>query len=168
MERQDLSATSWVTSRLVALILGLAGVLFLFEPAWLGWRALAESLGGEARVVGAGLGVAFLVLAALSFEKNRMRERLAEQTEGLHQLLYGRDYAREREAIEILLRGLDAADPAARAAAHQHLTRLTGQNFAPDPVVWRAWWSANARTWAARRGDAPADAGPGSSAGGGA
>jgi hypothetical protein len=158
MQRQDLSAASFVTTRLTALLLALAGVLFLFRPSWLGWDALVRSLGGETAVLGAGIGVGFLLLASLSYEKNQLRVRVAEQTEALHQLLYGKDYSQHREAIEILVRALEGTDAGARKAAHEHLVRLTGQNFAADAGVWRAWWEASRRTWAVRR---PDGAGPG-------
>lgn len=156
MERKDLGATSWVTSRLtVALLVG-AAVLFAFRAKVLGWGALSEAVGGETALLAFGLGVCFALLAALSWEKNQLRVRCAELLEGLNQLLYGRDYASQREAIEILLRALEGRDEAARATAHQHLVRLTGQNFAADASVWRAWWSAHEKTWASRRGGAAA------------
>jgi hypothetical protein len=168
MERKDLTATSWATSRLTAAALGALGVFFLLRPDWLGWDALAGILGGEVGVLACGVGAAFLVLASLSLEKHALRVRCAELMEGLNQLLYGKDYSRDREAIGILLRSLDGKDPAARETAHRHLVRLTGQNFAPDPAVWRAWWATYEKTWAARRtsdGQGPGGGGP---SGGGA
>lgn len=159
MQRQDLTATSWAASRLTAVALVFAGILFLFRPDALGWGALSRWAGGDVNLIAAGVGCGFLVLAALSLEKHQIRVRTAELVEGLNQLLYGKDYARDREAIELLVRALEGADPDARATAHRHLVRLTSQNFAADPRVWRAWWAANERTWAARA-DAPGAAPP--------
>lgn len=156
MDRRDLSATSWITSRLTALVLAAFGVLFLFRPSWLGWDALTARLGGETGVVAAGLGIAFFVLASLSFEKNQMRVQQAETAEALHQLLYGRDHSKHREAIGILVNAMRSADPAARRAAHENLVRLTGQNFAEDADVWAAWWRTNEKAWSRRGPDAGA------------
>ena len=150
MERQDLTATSWVTTRLTAFVLAVVGGLFLFRPDSLGWGALARWLGGEERILAVGIGIAFLLLAAHSMEKNALRVRVAELMEALNQLLYGKDYTRDREAIELLVRALEGTDGHSRETAHRHLVRLTGLQFAPDPFVWRAWWSANEKTWTSR------------------
>jgi hypothetical protein len=147
MEKQDLSATSWLTARLTVVgIVGL-GLLMLAPDLVAGW------VGGPERVLGWGLFVAFLLIASLSWEKNQLRVRNAEMMEALNQLLYGRDYAQHREAIEILLTALESKDAVSRKAAHENLVRLTGQNFADDPQVWRAWWGAHGKTWAARKRD---------------
>jgi len=148
MEKKDLSATSWLTARLTVAGIVLLGLLMLAPDILAGW------LGGPERVLGWGLFVAFLLIASLSWEKNQLRVRNAEMMEALNQLLYGKDYAQHREAIEILLTALDSKDPVARKSAHENLVRLTGQNFANDAKVWRVWWSACEKTWAARRRDA--------------
>ena len=147
MERRDLTATAWVGSRLGTVALVLVGLFFVFRPEWMGWSRLANAVGGETALVSAGAGCAFLLAAGLAVEKDRMRVRVAELMEGLNDLLYGKDHRRDREAIEILLTSLESEDSGARAAAHKHLVRLTGQHFAADPKVWRAWWSASQRTW---------------------
>jgi hypothetical protein len=143
MERSDLTATSWFSSRLVFGLLVAAGIFYLAEPDWLGFGALSRALGGKDRLQGIGVGVAFVVLAAQSWEKAQMRIQAAETLEALHQLLYGKDYKRDREAIEILLTALESQDAGNAKTAHGHLVRLTGQNFAQDPKVWRSWWEAN-------------------------
>jgi hypothetical protein len=169
MQHKDLTATGFVSSRITMFLLVLMGVFFAFQPSWLGWNTLVHWLddpvvaqgaspggglsvgthgSGALRLVSFGLGCGFFLIAALSFEKDQIRVRIAEVMEALHQLLYGRDYARDREAIEILMRSLDAEDPAARRIAHENLVRLTGQHFADDPAVWRSWWEANKKTWA--------------------
>lgn len=147
MERRELTATAWMGSRLGAGLLVIVGLFFVFRPEWLGWSRLAEMVGGETALVSVGAGCAFVLAAALAVEKDRMRVRMAELMEGLNDLLYGKDHRRDREAVEILLTSLDAADSDGRAAAHKHLVRLTGQNFAADPKVWRSWWAAHQRTW---------------------
>jgi hypothetical protein len=141
MDRKDLSATSWVSNRLTLALFVLAAVFFAFEPAWLGFGLLADALGGRDRVHGVGLACAFLLLAALSWEKNQIRVQMAEVLEALNQLLYGKSYDTDRKAIEILLDALERGDE--DGTAHKHLMRLTGQSFAKDAKVWRAWWEAN-------------------------
>lgn len=172
MEHKDLTATGFVSSRITMILLVMMGVFFAFQPSWLGWNALVRWLddpaaaaaggtlyptagvqgSGALRLVSFGLGCGFFLIAALSFEKDQLRVRMAEVMEALHQLLYGRDYARDREAIEILLRTFESDDPSARKIAHENLVRLTGQNFAEDPKVWLSWWEANKKTWARAKG----------------
>jgi hypothetical protein len=147
MKSRELTATAWMGSRLGAGLLVVVGLFFVFRPEWLGWSRLAEMLGGETALVSAGAGCAFVLAAALAVEKDRLRVRMAELMEGMNDLLYGKDHRRDREAIEILLTSLESEDSDARAAAHKHLVRLTGQHFAADPKVWRSWWSASERTW---------------------
>jgi hypothetical protein len=169
MDHKELTATSFVSSRITMFLLVVMGFFFAFQPSWLGWDAVVRWLddpaapasavhgSGALRLVSFGLGCGFFLIAALSFEKDQIRLRIAEVMEALHQLLYGRDYARDREAIEILLRTFDSDDPAARRIAHENLVRLTGQHFADDPKVWWSWWEANKKTWARVRsgGDRP-------------
>jgi hypothetical protein len=152
MERSDLSASNWFSSRAVVGLLVLAGIFYGLRPDWLGYGALTRALGGEASLQGLGLGVGFFVLAAQSWEKASIRVQMAETLEALHQLLYGKDYRRDREAIEILLAALEAQTGENAKTAHAHLVRLTGQNFAQDPKVWRSWWEANKKTFEKSRG----------------
>lgn len=153
MNQGELTATTFVTSRLVTFLIAVTGGFFLFRPSWLGWDALVESAGSETRLLGLGLAVAFFLLAALSHEKNQLRVRMAETLVALNQLLYGRNYRNEREAIETLIKALEAGGEGG-AIAHKHLMRLTGQNFAADGAVWRSWWSAHARHFELRRSGA--------------
>lgn len=149
MERQDLTATSFVTSRMVAVMVGAIGVFFVLRPRSLGWGWVVDHF-GETNVLATGIGLVLLLLAAHSFEKHQLRVRAAELTEMLHQLLYGKNYAAEREMIDVLIGALERGDP----SAHSHLTRLTGQHFAADPGVWRSWWNANRRHFELVRGAA--------------
>lgn len=151
MEKKDLTATSWLATRLTAGLLALVGALFLLRPSWLGWDALVSWLGSESRLLAVGLGAAFFLIASLAYEKDQLRVRNAELMEALNQLLYGKDYSQQREAIEILLTALESKDATARRTAHENLVRITGQNFAEDAQVWRAWWAAHRNTWAKRR-----------------
>ncbi len=157
MERRDLTATAWMGSRCGAALLVLLGLFFVFRPEWLGWSRLAQAVGGETALVSAGVGCAFLLVAGLALEKDRLRVRMAELMDGLNDLLYGKDHRRDREAVEILLTSLESADPAAREVAHRHLVRLTGQQFAADPAVWRSWWAAHQRTWSRARPAEPTE-----------
>jgi hypothetical protein len=147
MDKDELTATSWFGSRLVVVLLVLAGAFFILRPDWLGYGALARALGGEASLQGVGIGIAFVLLAAQSWERTQLKTRMAELMEALHQLLYGKDYRRDREAIEILLAALESKDPENAKTAHAHLVRLTGQQFAQDPAVWRSWWEANKKAF---------------------
>ena len=147
MDRRDLSAGSWFSSRGVVALLVLAGAYLVLQPDWAGWSSLAKALGGETRLVAVAAGIAFFLLAAQSWEKQQLRVQSAETMEALHQLLYGKDYKRDREAIEILLTALETGSPDNSKTAYEHLKRLTGQNFAADPKVWRSWWEANKRNF---------------------
>jgi hypothetical protein len=182
MQREDLTATRFLTSRLAAGATVVAGLYVAFRPHWLGWGALERAAGGEVPLLAVAVGFVLVLVGALSFEKHRVRVRVAEMTEALHQLLYGKDYHREREAVEILLEALESDDAERADTAHRHLVRLTGQHFARDPRVWRAWWAANRRTFERQRSgpgggserperdgsdsDGPDSDGPGSGAGG--
>jgi len=156
MDKDELSATNWFTSRLVLALLVAAAVFFLAQPDWLGWSWFARHVGGDVALVSIGVGIAFVLVAAQSWEKAQMRVHMAELLEAMHQLLYGKDYARDREAIEILLAALESNDAANAKTAHAHLMRLTGQNFAQDPKVWRSWWEANKKTFARAKSGADA------------
>lgn len=147
MDRKDLSAGSWFSSRAVVALLVLAGGYLVLQPEWAGWKSLANAVGGETRLVAVAAGIAFFLLAAQSWEKHQLRVQAAETMEALHQLLYGKDYKRDREAIEILLDALETGTADNAKSAYEHLKRLTGQNFASDPKVWRAWWEANKRSF---------------------
>lgn len=147
MDRRELSASNWFSSRAVVALLVVVGAYLVLQPDWLGWTRLANALGGESRLVAVAVGIAFFVLAAQSWEKHQMRVQSAETMEALHQLLYGKDYKRDREAIEILLTALESGSADNAKSAYEHLKRLTGQNFAADPKVWRSWWEANKRNF---------------------
>jgi len=156
MDKDELSATNWFTSRLVAALFVGAGLFFILRPDWLGYAALARTLGGEESLHGVGIGIAFVLLAAQSWEKTQLRIRMAELMEAMHQLLYGKDYRRDREAIDILLAAMESKDAANAKTAHAHLVRLTGQNFAQDPAVWRSWWEANKKAFSRAKSGADA------------
>jgi hypothetical protein len=94
------------------------------------------------------VGFLFLFVAALVLEKNRMKRRMEEIRELVNRLLYGSNYERDREAIRILLASLSAEKEDVRNTAWENLKRLTGQDFALDPEVWRSWWAANEKRFA--------------------
>jgi hypothetical protein len=153
MRKQDLTATSWFTSRMGALFLAAVGLFFMFRPKWLGWSWLADAFGGETALVSAGVGCAFLLCASLAIEKDQLRLHAAEMMESLHSLLFGKSYKQDREAIEILLNTIENPDTSVSDSAYVHLARLTGQNFAHDPAVWRSWWAAHQKTWSRASGE---------------
>ena len=157
MDKDDLSATNWFSSRLVVVLFVVTGAFFILRPDWLGYASLAKAMGGESSLQGVGIGIAFFLLAAQSWEKNQMRVQAAEMVEALHQLLYGKDYRRDREAIEILLTAVETQSGDNATTAYDHLVRLTGQNFAQDPKVWRSWWEANRKRFERKSRDAASD-----------
>jgi hypothetical protein len=152
MDRNELTATRWFGARLTPLLLAGVGLLFFLEPDW-----LASSTGGRDRVQGFGVFCAFVGLAMQSWEISKLRVEMAVLMEALNQLLYGKNYRRDREAIEILLRSLEEGSADAANTAYTHLVRLTGQNLARDPAVWRAWWNANKQHFERSRGSPSAD-----------
>ena len=153
MDRHELSATNWFASRLVAVLLALLGIYFFMGRTAPGFDWFAGRFGGgETRFFGFGLFLAFSVLAAQSWDKAQQRMRMAELLETMNQLLYGKDYRRDREAIEILLTALESSSAENARVAHEHLVRLTGQKFAQDPGVWRSWWTANKKHFEKSRG----------------
>ena len=147
MRKQDLSATSWFTSRMGAMFLVVIGLFFMFRPEWLGWSLLSRAVGGETALVSVGVGCAFFLCASLAIEKDQIRVHAAEMMESLHSLLFGKSYKQDREAVAILIRTLGGSDPILSESAYVHLRRLTGQRFAKDPAVWNSWWAAHQKTW---------------------
>ena len=141
----ELTATHWLAARAYVGLLVLAALWFTMRPGPLGWDWAAERCGGEGRLAAVGAGIALFVAAKTVFRVHQLRVRAAETTEALNQLLYGTDYARDREAIDILIHALVGADPATTETVTKHLRRLTGQHFAADPKVWAAWWAAHRR-----------------------
>src|SRR6185369_2537057 len=110
MDRNEFTATKWFSSRfVVALYCGL-GFFYLVQPDWLGYAALKKAFGGDTQLVAAAIGIALFALAVQSWEMSKQRLQMAELMEALHQLLYGKDYRRDREAIDILMTSLEGAD----------------------------------------------------------
>jgi hypothetical protein len=151
MDRNELTATKWFSTRASVGLFCLLGFFYLFQPDWLGYGLLRKAFGGDAQLLAAGVGVGFFACAAQSWENAKLRLQMAELMEALHQLLYGKDYRRDREAIDILMTSLEGADPDVAKSAYTHLVRLTGQSFAQDPKVWRSWWETNKKTFEKKR-----------------
>ncbi len=145
MDSHELTATAFITTRLTALALFVAGVFYVLQPDWLGWSWISARLGGETRLVSIGVGFVFLMLAGQALENSRLRLKIAEMLESFRQLLYGKNYRAEREMIVVMIEALASDDAQRRKTAHEHLKRLTGNSFASDPAVWRSWWKANER-----------------------
>src|SRR5688572_22279064 len=123
MDRNELTATSWFKTRFVTGLFCALGFFYLVQPDWLGYASAKKAFGGDAQLAAAGIGVAFFALAVHSWEMSKIRLNMAELMEALHQLLYGKDYRRDREAIDILLNSLDGADPETAKSAYNHLVR---------------------------------------------
>src|SRR5262245_8518634 len=146
MDRQPLTATGFFAAHAKVALYVAAAIVVALRPKW-----LVDLMGSEPELLGWALLAAFFALAVQSWALSQARLQMAELMEALNQLLYGKDYRRDREAIEILLVSLEGADATARKTAYTHLVRLTGQNFADDPKVWRSWWEANKKRFERRR-----------------
>ena len=131
-------------STAVFLILGLW--LVLAPDGW-GWSRLAGALGGEVRLLRFFVGFALVTVAFLLVERARMKEDMKHLLDALHRLVYGRDYAKHREAVDILIRALYGSDEKVAKQAVARLEVMTGQAFGDDPDAWREWWKANRRTF---------------------
>ena len=125
----------------------LIGLYVILGLSFLGWAYFRrEHL--EWAVLRVLIGFLFLFVAGLIIEKNRIRRRIDEVYEALNMLLYGKNFRRDREAVAILLKGLESSDEAVREKSWENLKRLTGQQFACDAEVWRSWWAASEKRFA--------------------
>ncbi len=121
---------------------------FLFPEA-LGWTAATEAF-GEAGILRIAVAFLFFYFATLTREKYRLKFMVEDVLEALNTLLFGKDYRRHREAVEILLTSLSAPDSRIRAKAVDALQKITGQAFGDDPPAWRKWWEINQRSFRAK------------------
>lgn len=94
------------------------------------------------------IGILFVFTAAMMVQLRAARSETREVYQALNQLLYGKDYRRDREAIRILLTSLGSKEEKVSTMAWQNLKQLTGQNFARDVKVWESWWKANEKRFA--------------------
>jgi hypothetical protein len=140
-------ARSGRSDRVVLVLLVVVGLYVILAPGFLGWRYF-EDEGIELDVVRILVGFLFLFYAGLVIEKNRYRKHVADVYEAMNMLLYGKNYRRDRDAIRILLRGLESDDTNVRQKAWENLRRLTGQDFALDPSVWKSWWEVSEKRFA--------------------
>ncbi|MBI1850815.1 MAG: hypothetical protein HYR85_10770 [Planctomycetes bacterium] len=132
----------------------------LVAPNASGWTRLTEAF-GETAVLRCAIGFLFVYFATLTREKYRMKFIIEDVLEALNTFLYGKDYRRHREAVEILLRSLQSSDRNLRAKAVDALEKITGQRFGDDPGAWRKWWELNQRTFRARvAGATPVEGSP--------
>jgi hypothetical protein len=127
-------------------ILGILGAWVAMAPEAMGWRALADSI-GEGRLVRFLVGFSILLGAGLVWEKNRMRRHIQELLDVLNRLVYGKDYAKHREAVDLLLKAAATAKPEVAGKAFDSLRQVTGRDFGDDPALWEAWWRENKRTF---------------------
>jgi hypothetical protein len=137
----------------VLLALGAWALLAPLVPSISGWSALVGAF-GETPILRCAVGFLFIYFATLTREKYRMKFILEDVLEALNNFLYGKDYRRHREAVEILLRSLSSKDGQLRAKAVEALEKITGQRFGDDPGAWRKWWELNQKTFRARIADA--------------
>jgi len=96
------------------------------------------------------IGILFVFMAGLMYQLRATRMEAKEVYQALNQLLYGKNYRRDREAIRILLTSLGSKNEQVSTVAWQNLKKLTGQNFARDLEVWESWWRTNEKRFAVK------------------
>ena len=147
MNAPNPSGTPRKGDRLILVLFVVIGLYVIVAPGFLGWESFRER-GWDGDVVRILVGFLFLFFAGLVAEKNKSRGNLADVYEAMNMLLYGKNYRRDREAIRILLRGMESKDQDVREKAWVNLKKLTGQDFACDPEVWKSWWEVSERRFA--------------------
>jgi hypothetical protein len=120
-------------------ILVLTGLWIAFAPSGWGWDAACDQL-GEIALLRFFLGFSILLMVGLIFEKNRMRGHMRELVDGLNRMLYGKDYARDREAVDLLMQAATGSNQDIVKKAVRSLEKITGQRFGRDIEAWQAWW----------------------------
>lgn len=151
--------------KISVITLYIAGFYFLVAPVLLpgvlGWNTLAENFGAQ-KLLCIAIGFQFLYIGVLTRDKYHLRRVSGETLEALNQFLFGADYKRHREAVDILIKGLSTSDPRARRSAIKTLERMTGQKFGEDQEAWTEWWIANRGRFRVQPGSVPGseDAGP--------
>ena len=136
--------------RFAELFLALLGLwLALAPPAW-GFGALASEVGSE-RLSRFFLGFAIVILAGLLYEKNRMRSHMRILVDALNRMLYGKDYAKHREAVDLLIRAASGTNADVREKAVKSLEQVTGQRFGEDIAAWRVWWEGHRHTFSMKK-----------------
>ena len=132
--------------RLSVTTLVIAGLYFLLVPTLfpgpLGWNLVKEQF-GEGTILCFAVGFLFLYVGGLMREKHRLRAVMMNTLEALNMMLYGPDYRRQRDAVDVLVRTLRARDERARKLAVESLERMTGQSFGTDADAWEEWWTEN-------------------------
>ncbi|MEW6741967.1 MAG: hypothetical protein AB1486_04330 [Planctomycetota bacterium] len=108
---------------------------------------------GTDRLLLLAVGFQFFYIAVLLQEKDRLRTRFKELLDQILRAFYGKNYQRERQAIDILIQAVEGLDDAVCTSAISHLRRLTGKDFGRDAEAWREWWSKSRSTF--RRADLP-------------
>ena len=82
-------------------------------------------------------------------------EEQRQFTEAVQKLVYGQDYKKQREAVDLLVRAVGTKNDEARQVAIERLEALTGQSFGEDRDAWEKWWEANRRRFRVRPGSWP-------------
>jgi len=144
--------------KLSVVTLTVAGFYFLFVPTVfpgaLGWTALTSQF-GEGRILAFAVGFQFFYIATLTRDKYRLRRVTLETLEALNQFVFGSDYRRQRQMVEVLIRGLGTKDASARRKAAEALAKMTGEDFGEDREAWARWWSVHKSRFRARTQPAP-------------
>jgi hypothetical protein len=156
-DREAVRRRERILARVSTACLYLVGAYLIVAPIAVpnlsGWSSAVESV-GEVAILRVAVGFLFLYFATLTREKYKLKFIVEDVLEALNTFLYGKDYRRHREAVEILLRSLATPDSRVRERAVEALQKITGQRFGDDAAAWRKWWEINQRTFRARVADA--------------
>lgn len=141
------------TDRLTVVTLYVAGLYFLVVPVLLpdllGWTVLEERFGAST-ILCVVIGFQFLYIALLTRDKARTRQLTVDTLEALNQFVYGVDYRRDREVVDLLIGGLGTSNASARRHAVEKLESMTGQTFGADAERWAEWWAKHRSRFRAR------------------
>lgn len=134
------------------------GLVFLLAAFWPAALRVIDENFGIVRLISAALGFGFLYLVTVSREVARTRERLLDLMEQVLKLFYGPNFRRDRQAVDILVRGMRSSDVGVQRSSLQHLRRLTGEDKGDDPDAWEEWWLSARSTFRAASTERQSDA----------
>jgi hypothetical protein len=125
--------------------LSILGLWILLSPlvgAYTGYVWLTDRLGGESALLRVLVGFLFLYFAGIVREKNAMRETLRAFRRAAREVQKP-STDESRQAVDLLLAGLNSASSEVRDVARENLKRLTGQDFGDNHDHWESWWASN-------------------------
>ena len=124
------------------ILIGLWLVLAPLAAEYTGYLWMRNALGGDGAVARFFVAFLFLYFAGIVREKNELRS-LLKRLVGSARAATQQEPEQARTAVELLIQGLEAANPETRQAALDNLRRLTGEDFGQDREAWQVWWRQN-------------------------